>query len=200
MSELTKQVTERRIRWKKNIIKTMGNECQCCGYNKYYGALELHHLNPTEKDFSFSDKTYRAWADIEQELKKCVLLCANCHREVEAHLINIDKSSFNQQIYDEIKEEIKNKKSKKIYTCPICGAEIWNGSKLCRSCSNKAKRTIERPDRNQLKNLIRTTSFVQIGRQFNVSDNTIRKWCKAEGLPEKALQIKKYTDEEWRNI
>lgn len=200
MSELVKQVTERRIRWKKNIIEVMGNKCQCCGYDKYYGALELHHLNPTEKDFAFSDKTYRAWADIEQELKKCILLCANCHREVEAGLVLVTESSFNQNIYDRIKEEINNKKNKKIYTCPICGVQISRQSKTCSACYYKTLQVTERPTREQLKELIRKTPFTTLGKQYGVSDNAIRKWCRAEGLPDKASQIKKYTDEEWRNI
>lgn len=196
----SEQVTERRIKQKKNIIHVMGDRCQCCGYDKYYGALELHHINPSEKIFSFSDKTYRAWADLEEELKKCVLLCANCHREVEASLINIKESSFNQEIYNEIKEEINSKKTKKICRCPMCGAEIWNGSNLCKACADKSKRIVERPSRLELKQMIRTTPFVKIGQYFGVTDNTIRKWCKAEGLPSKATEIKKISDKEWENI
>jgi hypothetical protein len=48
--------------------------------------------------------------------------------------------------------------------------------------------------------LIRTSSFLQIGRIYNVSDNAIRKWCKAANLPSKATEIKQYSDEEWEKI
>ena len=194
-------VNERRVKQKKNIIKVMGGKCQCCGYNKYYGALELHHLNPAQKSFSFSNKTYRAWASLENELKKCILLCANCHREVEAGLITIEqKTSFNQQIYNEINNEINNIKEKTINKCPLCGSQIWPGAKLCKDCSNKNKRTVNRPSREELKKLIRTVPFTKIGQMFNVSDNAIRKWCITYNLPNKSHIIKQYSDEEWKEI
>lgn len=70
-------------------------------------------------------------------------------------------------------------------------------------CSAKA-RTIPKEQmlisREELKKLIRTTPFVQIGKQFNVSDNAIRKWCDKYNLPRKVSDIKKYSDEEWELI
>jgi hypothetical protein len=54
--------------------------------------------------------------------------------------------------------------------------------------------------REELKQLIRTTPFTQIGKQFNVSDNAIRKWCDKYDLPRKSSEIKKYSNNEWENI
>jgi transposase len=54
--------------------------------------------------------------------------------------------------------------------------------------------------REELKQLIRTTPFTQIGKQFGVSDNTIRKWCDKYNLPRKVSEIKKYSDEDWSKI
>lgn len=71
---------------------------------------------------------------------------------------------------------------------------------MCVNCAKKAQRTTTWPDRETLKNLIRTTPFTRIGQQFNVSDNTIRKWCIHYNLPSKSSEIKKYTEEEWINI
>jgi hypothetical protein len=51
-----------------------------------------------------------------------------------------------------------------------------------------------------LKKLIRTKPFTQIGKQFNVSDNAIRKWCDNYNLPRKVNEIKSYSDEEWELI
>jgi hypothetical protein len=51
-----------------------------------------------------------------------------------------------------------------------------------------------------LKSLIRNKSFVQIGRDFGVSDNAIRKWCEKFDLPRKKTDISKYSDEEWSNL
>lgn len=58
----------------------MGGKCEICGYDKCLVALEAHHVDPSTKDFSISDVA--SLDRIERELEKCVLLCANCHREV----------------------------------------------------------------------------------------------------------------------
>ena len=54
--------------------------------------------------------------------------------------------------------------------------------------------------REELKNLIRNKPFTQIGKQYNVSDNTIRKWCDKLNLPRKVSDIKQYSDEDWTKI
>ena len=54
--------------------------------------------------------------------------------------------------------------------------------------------------RDELKSLIRSTPFTQIGVKYNVTDNAVRKWCDKFGLPRKVSDIKKYTDEEWEKI
>lgn len=64
-----------------------------------------------------------------------------------------------------------------------------------------AQRTVDRPDRNTLKQLIRTMPFTTIGKMYgNVSDNAVRKWCDFEGLPRKKNIINKYSDEEWEKL
>ena len=76
-------VTSRRKALKKMAIDYKGGKCSCCGYDKCIGALEFHHLDPTQKDFHLGGKYQTAsWDKIRKELDKCVLLCANCHREV----------------------------------------------------------------------------------------------------------------------
>jgi len=78
-----KSVTKRRQTLKKLAIDYKGGSCQRCGYNKCDGALEFHHLDPTKKDFSISSSgNTRAWEVIKKELDKCIMVCANCHREI----------------------------------------------------------------------------------------------------------------------
>ena len=88
--------------------------------------------------------------------------------------------------------------------CLYCGNSYTtshNEQKYCSyDCSYKAAQKAERPSREKLKFLIRNYSFLQIGRKYGVSDNTIRKWCKAVNLPNKAAEIKQYTNEQWNNI
>ena len=73
--------------------------------------------------------------------------------------------------------------SKKHHYCIDCGIEISKGSIRCSKCDHIRQRKSERPNREELKSLIRTNSFVSIGKMYQVSDNTIRKWCKSENLP-----------------
>lgn len=63
-------------------IAYKGGKCQCCGYNKYVGALEFHHINSEEKDFGISAKGC-SWKRVKEELDKCI--CANCHREIHGN-------------------------------------------------------------------------------------------------------------------
>lgn len=74
---------ERGINRKKFFIDLMGGGCQNCGYNRCIAALEFHHRDPEDKLFlldirSLSNRTFDKCI---AEVKKCDLLCANCHRE-----------------------------------------------------------------------------------------------------------------------
>lgn len=79
----TEAVQKRREKLKVMAIAYKGGKCQICGYDRCVGALEFHHLDPTQKDFGISAKGYtRSWDKNKQELDKCILVCANCHREI----------------------------------------------------------------------------------------------------------------------
>lgn len=91
-------------------------------------------------------------------------------------------------------------KEKKKYYCIDCGKEISRNSLRCNQCSHKLQYKVQHPNREELKQLIRTMPFVQIGKKYNVSDNAVRKWCDKYNLPRKVTDIKKYSDEEWLNI
>jgi hypothetical protein len=80
--------TERLRNIKIQCINYKGGKCSCCGYNKYFGALEFHHKNAKEKDFSIS-KSCMSFNKIKKELDKCILVCSNCHREIHAGIICI---------------------------------------------------------------------------------------------------------------
>lgn len=83
-------VQRRRDKLKQRAIEYKGGKCQVCGYNKYPGALEFHHLNPNEKDFGIASKGYtRSWEKVKEELDKCVCVCSNCHKEIHAGITNI---------------------------------------------------------------------------------------------------------------
>jgi transposase len=79
------RVSAWRRRTKAKLVEEAGGKCRLCGYNTHQGALEFHHLNPAEKSFALSLRgVTRSIGALRAEAAKCVLLCANCHAEVEA--------------------------------------------------------------------------------------------------------------------
>ncbi len=77
--------SERRNRLKQKGIEYLGGQCSKCGYNKCNQALDFHHLNEFEKEFKLSKGfKERSWEACKNELDKCILVCANCHREIHA--------------------------------------------------------------------------------------------------------------------
>lgn len=92
-------VQKRRKKIKDVLIDYKGGKCQICGYKRYRGALEFHHINPDEKEFGISkDGNTRSLEESKKEADKCVLVCANCHREIHAGLIDINKSINNNRL------------------------------------------------------------------------------------------------------
>jgi hypothetical protein len=80
-------VTRWRRRVKQRLIDRAGGACRLCGYD---GALQFHHLDPDAKLFHLSRQgVTRSFAEASAEADKCVLLCANCHAEVEAGITDL---------------------------------------------------------------------------------------------------------------
>lgn len=192
-------------RRKKDLISVFGGECCLCHFNAFQSALEFHHVDPTTKEFGITDSNSVTKALDKQlvEMKKCILVCANCHRGIHAEELAVPENFeqfYNEEVAQQLIEANNLRKHRPYYYCSQCGKVIAKGSKMCEDCAHKTQRKSERPDRATLKELIRNTPFVEIGRQFNVSDNAIRKWCKAENLPTKKIEINNYSDAEWEKI
>ena len=71
----------RRQELRNRAIACGGGSCQICGYDRCFAALEFHHPDPLEKEFTLSSKM-TSWESIKREIEKTILLCARCHREV----------------------------------------------------------------------------------------------------------------------
>lgn len=79
------RVAQRRRTVKRKLVEEAGGRCVLCGYDRCQQVLEFHHLDPGLKEFQLSHNgATRSLAKSRAEARKCVLLCANCHREVEA--------------------------------------------------------------------------------------------------------------------
>jgi len=89
----TAAVTARRRRVKQILVEEAGGCCARCGSDRFAGALQFHHLDPGEKSFTLSERGLaRSIAKARTEVAKCVLLCANCHAEVEGGIATIARS------------------------------------------------------------------------------------------------------------
>jgi hypothetical protein len=76
-------VSKRRKKLREMARASKGNKCAICKYDRCQRALSFHHIDPSKKEFNLSSKGLtRSWKKIEEEIKKCVLICANCHMEV----------------------------------------------------------------------------------------------------------------------
>lgn len=93
--------------------------------------------------------------------------------------------------------------------CCDCGKEINKRSVRCIECSKiyQRQQTFEKSllalnniTREELKDLIRNKPFKEIGRMFNVTDNSVRKWCKRYNLPTRKMDINAISDEDWKSI
>jgi hypothetical protein len=91
---LAKATNIRRRRLKKLMVEYKGGKCQVCGYSKYIGALDFHHKDPERKNLKLSmGKLDRSWKRIRLEIDKCILVCANCHREIHGGVTQLPKET-----------------------------------------------------------------------------------------------------------
>ena len=172
-----------RHRTKIKIIEAMGGKCAICGYNKCDSALALHHLNPSQKELSISSVIVnaKAWFIIAQELRKCVLLCHNCHSEVHAELIEIpiDSPKFNEDFVEYLESDYD--------FCPICGKMKNNKLMFCsKRCASKSTGNLgQKINWNEVDLpllLKEKTSWTEIGKQLGVSGTAVSARAKRLGL------------------
>lgn len=166
-------VDKRRRLLKIKAVEYKGGCCIKCGYNKCITALEFHHVDPSGKDFALSgDGQTRSWEIIKIEIDKCILVCANCHREIHDSLINKEKPV----------ERVVAKINKSCLTCNkefIVGATDNNKQYCSQNCYKFSIRKVkERPSKEQILDELKNSSYIQIGKKYGVSDNAIRKWLK----------------------
>ena len=196
-----------RQRLYDKIDYVMGGKCFLCGYDKCRQALELHHIDPSLKDIDFNKMitNNRSLQFVHKELQKCVLLCANCHREYHYGVLGNIKfvTSFSEQRYTELM----------VRECKECKKPIYHLSNIF--CSKKCSGIFYRrqqdikADKRRLAsiwynidvvNLISRNNgvFTKAAKEIGISDNGVRRrfrkitgyksWREhLESLPKKAL-------------
>lgn len=175
MSKQSDCVKKWRENCKLRIIEAMGGKCVICGYNKCSHALALHHLDPSKKEFPLASirANPKNWISIIEELRKCVLLCHNCHSELHSGIINIPENCiyFNEEFIDYKKFE---QKSIKLLTpCPVCGKLKSEHLKHCsKTCASKSYYKINWDNINLIEEL-KTKTIVKLAEEIGCSDSAI---------------------------
>lgn len=175
-------VAIKRKELKLKAIDFLGGKCVKCGYDKCSNALEFHHVDD-RKEFGISKKGYtKSWKKIKNELKKCVLLCANCHREE-----HYDEKSM--AILSEVL--IKRKRAETIIETPTFCINCNQKTKNKKFCSLQCYHKFLSQNIPSLEEILdvfsEKKSFLATGKHFNVSDNTVRKWLKKYGALNKVM-------------
>lgn len=89
---IKRAVTKRRRKLKLMLVEYKGGKCVICSYNRSVWAFDLHHVDGSAKEFGLSVRGLtRSWEKLKEEADKCVLVCANCHREIHAGVSQLPK-------------------------------------------------------------------------------------------------------------
>jgi hypothetical protein len=195
MTKQSQKVKDWRQRTKERIILAMGGKCVCCGYDKCNWSLALHHLDPNEKDFGFGSirANCKSWNKIVVELRKCVLVCHNCHGEIHHGLSKVPKecTMFDEDFanYKEMEKLEREKDPSRYHPCPFCKKPVPNYKKHCsKSCaaSNKespfGKTKIKWPTDETLAKMLKESNFSATARKLGVCDNSVRKRVKTRNI------------------
>ena len=171
-----KSIKSHELKLKLIRDKIKEDKCEICNIKIWQGVelpLELHHKDGNH---------------FNNNLDNLMILCPNCHS------IQKGNAGANTAKYSKIKKRQKKE-------CPICKKNFINlESQMCCECYSFQQRKAERPSREELKQLIRNEAFTKIAEKYNVSDNAIRKWCKAENLPFTKKEINSYSEEQWLSL
>lgn len=83
-------VVRRRKKMKTILVEEAGGACCICGYGRNMRALHFHHVEPSQKRHEINAKGVAlALETLRAEARKCVLLCSNCHAEVEDGMTSV---------------------------------------------------------------------------------------------------------------
>lgn len=205
---------------KRYLVMERGWKCEICNLTKWNNEdipLELHHIDgdglnnikenlqllcpnchAQTDNFCGKNKTKKVISD--EDLISALRNNLNIHQALLS-LGRVDGRLYERAYYLIDKENIvfpeKEREEKK---CKKCGKIISKRAMLCEECYHLLSRKNDRPSKEQLKKEIREETFVNLGKKYGVSDNTIRKWCVSFGLPSRKKDINNLSQEEWEKL
>lgn len=180
MSKNSEAVKRWRRSTKRKIILAMGGKCICCGYNRCEEALEFHHVDPNKKEVSWGSlrANIRSLREILMEMKKCVLLCSNCHKEVHSKYIEttlpVGYVLVNDTLIDQIIQGNDNVIPKS--PCKVCNKLKPDWQETCsKYCGYQlmSTRKIKWPENINMLEWFKTSSSDDIATQMNCSRSAV---------------------------
>jgi len=206
-----KHLYDSRKALKEKLVKYKGGKCEICGYDKCIAALDFHHMDPNKKDFNIGGSGVISFEKCKKEVDKCILVCSNCHREIhykeslkkqeeleeKEKSIYIDimnnrdcynfkhiKDSYKYLIYTDIFKDIENNmKRKDILKKYHINNKTFNKFLEENNIEyNKNKQVQNKPSKEELIYLLKTSNKSAIARMFGVTWQAVNKWCKKYNL------------------
>ena len=200
------RVKKRREKIKQELIQYKGGKCEICGYDKCSAALDFHHLEPSEKDFGISSSSVLSFDRLKKEVDKCILVCANCHRELHFKEDEKKRAKESKELQEAFFEIMKNRESynfkhvKSSYKYlpkeeiinminnNIKREDILSKYHINNRTFNKfleennisySKRKIinNKPSKDELIELLSKFSKNKIAKMYNVTWQAVNKWC-----------------------
>lgn len=185
-SKIINKTTLMRKRTKQRIIDAFGGKCGICGYDKCNSALDVHHLDPLTKEFAIGQvkASNRNWNSLVSELRKCILVCCRCHREIHDNILEIPNNitKFNEEYSDYKNILLKDEKD----LCPVCGNKKSIYNMFCSSkCSGSKSWTIKWDEIDLLALMLKYETYSAVGRVLGVNGNIIKRMASKLGIIDK---------------
>lgn len=136
--------------------------------------MDFHHLDPLIKENNIQQLMHKKWDVIVAEIKKCILLCRNCHSEVHYPHMTLEEI---QDKHTFVLDRERTHNNYQTGTCK-CGEPLFGTIFCSQKCRGLHSRKVTRPSKEQLELDISSMSMVQVGKKYGVSDNAVRKWIK----------------------
>lgn len=174
----------RRHQTKLKCIEYLGNKCSTCGIQGCPEIYDFHHREPKLKSFTISGKMSRSWEVLKEELDKCTLLCANCHRTLHFNEKMAKQYLFS---YEQVKipnKRIEARKTKKYQRSQKIIEHFGQPIEL----SNKSGELYSWPSVELVIDLVKETSFKRASEILGVSDNSIRKFLQRNNIDPKSVR------------
>lgn len=177
---------EKRHRIKQELVNYKGGKCEICGYNKCLNALDFHHKNKEDKSFALNAANYnRSIEELKKEVDKCILVCANCHREIhyneneERAEKNLIFNGFIKKIGTIDIEKVKADLKKGLYQTEIAQKYNISVSTLKRFLEKEGLvKKRKKFDVTEVLNAYKIEStYVYLSKFFNTTMKVVKGWC-----------------------